>query len=162
MILEQNVPPAVRTWAKCQVKVHACEKLTRFLSSGQYFSMGTRGIYTGFVKQYGSSAGKKKFLEEYCQPEVRRLQRCCARYRALAERIRRKTETVPEAWLLSKEEALSLIGTTLRYQTHGKAHYITLNGSSDDGERIFCTNSLWPEGLDSLTLLSLGFGKDLK
>ena len=166
MIIEQNVPTPVRTWAYCQDMIRHYEKLIRFLEAGKYFSMGSHGIYVGFMKRFGS-AGKKKFLEDYCKPEAKRLERRCARYRALADRIRQNSEIPPENWLMSKDDALNLIGHTLRYKNrgmfrrNGKLDYITLQSCSSDGERLFCSNSLWPEGLDPLILLSLGFGKSL-
>ena len=166
MIIEQNVPTPVRTWAYCQDMTRHYEKLISVLEAGSYFSMGTRGIYVCFMRRYGS-AGKRKYLEEYCKPESERLERRCARYRALADIIRLNSGIPPENWLLSKEDALNLIGKTLRYKprgkyrANGKIHYITLQSCSGDGERIFCSNSLWPDGLDPLTLLSLGFGKAL-
>ena len=165
MIIEQNVPTPVRTWAYCQDMTRHYEKLISVLEAGNYFSMGTRGIYVCFMRRYGST-GKKKYLEEYCKPESERLKRRCARYRVLADRIQQKSEIPLENWLLSKEEALNLIGNTLRYKPRGKflnngmLNYITLQSCSGDGERIFCSNSLWPDGLDSLILLSIGFGKN--
>ena len=166
MIIEQNVPTPVRTWAYCQDMTRHYEKLISILEAGSYFDMGTRGIYVDAIKRYGS-AGKKKYLENYCKPESERLRRRCTRYRALADRIQQESEIPLENWLLSKEEALNLIGETLRYKNRGRFrrngefHYITLQSCSGDGERIFCSNSLWPNGLDSLLLLSLGFGKAL-
>ena len=166
MIIEQNVPTPVRIWAYCQDSIRSYENLIPFLMAGKYFSIGTRGIYVSFMKRYGS-AGKKKYLEEYCKPRIKRLKRRCARYRALADRIQQNSGIPLENWLLSKADALTLIGKTLRYnprgkyRANGKIHYITIQSCSGDGERIYCSNSLWPEGLDPLILLSLGFGKTL-
>ena len=166
MIIEQNVPTPVRIWACCQDTIRHYEKLILILESGKYFSLGTRGIYVGFMKRYGST-GKEKFLEEYCKTEMKRLERRCVKYRALADRIQQKSEIPPENWLLPKEDALNLIGKTLRYKNrglfrrNGEFYYMTLQSCSSDGERLFCSNSLWPNGLDSLELLSLGFGKSL-
>ncbi len=105
--------------------------------------------------------GRKSILEEFCIPEATRLKRRCARYRALADRIRRNSAMPPECWLLSKDEALSLIGSTLHYGRHGKYCYDTLQSCSEDGAQIYSSRNACPHGLTPLSFLSLGFGKAL-
>ena len=158
MIIEQNVPTSIRNWAYCLVETLRYEAVINRLRAGNYFSLGTYGIYKCLVGRYGH-AGKKKFVDEYCKPEIARLERRCARYRALADRIRQNSKMSPEHWLLSKDETLSLIGSTLHCGRHGKFRYETLQGCSEDGEQIYSSRHTWPCGLTALSLLSLGFGK---
>ena len=104
MPIEQNVPATIRNWAYCLVEIQRCEAVIRRLQSGSWFSLGTYGICKCFVERHGR-AGKKKYLEEFCIPEAARLKRRCARYRALADRIRRNSAMPPERRLQSKDEA---------------------------------------------------------
>ena len=71
--------------------------------------------------------------------------------------------------MLSKTEALDLIGSTLHYRVRGRDVYDTLLRCSEDGEQIFSSRFNGTEGkflkaesesLDALSLLSLGFGND--
>ena len=167
MIIEQNVPAPVRTWAYCQVKVRSNERSIRLLEAGEPVD----------YRSYASIKvmGRARYREEYCKPRIARLKRRCAKYRALADRIRQEASNPPENWLLSKHEALNMIGSTLHYKVHGKDVYDTLLRCSEDGEQIFssiynssggtvvsATSAVNIGGtwLDSLTLLSLGFGKN--
>lgn len=161
MIIEQNVPIPVRTWAYCQVKIHRNEFLIRLLKKGDPIDFSS----------YASikAMGRARYVEECCKPKLASLKRSCAQYRSLAERIRQKAVNPPENWLLSKHEALNLIGSTLHYKVRGKDVYDTLLRCSEDGEQIFSSKFNGTEGkflnieaewLDSLTLLSLGFGKN--
>ena len=104
MPIEQNIPATIRNWAYCLVENQRYEAVVRPLDSGCRFSIGTHGICKSFVGRHGC-AGKKKFLEEFCIPEAARLKRRCARYRALADRIRRNSAMPPERRLQSKDEA---------------------------------------------------------
>jgi len=166
MILEQNVPAPIRTWAACQVKLRSHARTIRILEAGEPVD------YRTFARI--RAQGRARYRETYCLPEIARLKRRCARYRVLADRIRRESAIPPETCLLSKEEALNLIGSTLHYSVRGKAVYDTLLRCSEDGERIFSSIYNSPGGtavsatsvtriggkwLDALSLLSLGFGK---
>lgn len=91
-----------------------------------------------------------------------------AEYHALADKISRESEIHPENWLLSKDEVLNLIGSTLHYRIHGKEVYDTILRCSEDGEQLFSSKFNGAEGkflkveadwLDAMSLLSLGFGK---
>lgn len=160
MMIEQNAPAAIRNWAYCQVEIRRYEKLIRLLDEGGYFSLSTYGTYWRFVRQYGNE-GKQRYLEEYCKPRSARLKRRCGRYRALAKIIQSQSATPPENWLLSKEEALAMLGSTLHYRRHGVVRYETIRECSDDGNRLFSAKHDAPDGLTPLSLLSLGFGKRL-
>ena len=160
MIIEQNVPTPVRTWAYCQVKIRRNEFLIRLMKKGNPIDYDTFASIKvmGFVR----------YREECCKPRIASLKRNCAQYRALANRIRQKASNPPENWLLSKHEALNLIGCTLHYKVRGKDVYDTLLRCSEDGEQIFSSKFNGVEGkflnveaewLDTLSLLSLGFGK---
>ena len=160
MILEQNVPPTIRTWAACQVKLRSHAHTIRILEAGEPVDFRTFGLIR--------TLGRARYRETYCAPEIARLKRRCARYRVLADRIRRASAVPPEKSLLTKEEALSLIGSTLRCNVRGKAVYDTLLRCSEDGSRIYSARFNGTEGkflaaeaqwLDPLSLLSLGFGK---
>ena len=121
--------------------------------------------------------GRARYREECCKPKIAELKRRSAECRELADKLCQEVEIPPETWLLSKHEALNLIGSTLHYRIHGKDVYDTLLRCSEDGEQIFSAIYNSPGGtvvsatsavkirgkwLDSLTLLSLGFGKDKK
>jgi len=153
MIIEQNVPAPVRTWAYCQVKIRSNERTIRLLEEGKPID------YASFVLI--KMRGRARYREECCKPMIARLKRRNARYRDLAERSRQKNSNPPENWLLSKNEALNLIGSTLHYRIHGKDVYDTLLRCSEDGERIFSSKFNSSNGLDPLSLLSLGFGEAL-
>ena len=162
MIIEQNVPTPVRTWAECQVRILRNERTIHLLEDGNPID-------------YGSFAsikvmGRAKYREEFCKPEIARLEHRNAKYRALADRIKRESGVTPENWLLSKDEALNLIGSTLHYRIHGREVYDTILRCSEDGEQLFSSKFNGTKGkflkveadwLDTLSLLSLGFGKAL-
>lgn len=161
MIIEQNVPTLVRTWAECQVEIRNNERTIRVLEEGKPIDFGS----------YASIKviGRARYREGFCKPKIARLKRHCAKYRALADRIRQEVSNPPENWLLSKCEALNLIGSTLHYRIQGNDVYDTLLRCSEDGEQIFSSRFNGAEGkflqaeadwLDALSLLSLGFGKD--
>ena len=152
MIIEQNVPAYVRTWACCQVKIRSNERTIRLLEDGRIID------YASFVSI--KILGRAKYREE-CKPKIAALKRRNAKYRDLAERSCQKNSNPPENWLLSKREVLNMIGSTLRYRIHGKEVYDTLLRCSEDGERIFSSKYNSSSGLDALSLLSLGFGKAL-
>ncbi len=114
--------------------------------------------------------GRARYREEFCKPEIARLEHHNDEYRAIADRIRRESAITPENWLLSKDEALNLIGSTLHYRIHGKEVYDTILRCSEDGEQLFSSKFNGTEGkflkveadwLDAMSLLSLGFGKAL-
>ena len=160
MIIEQNVPTPVRTWAECQVEIRNNERTIRLLEDGNPID------FDSFASI--KVMGRARYVEECCKPKVARLKRRCAKYRALADRIRQEASNPPENWLLSKHEALNLIGSTLHYKVRGKNVYDTLLRCSEDGEQIFSSKFNGTEGkflqveadwLDVLSLLSLGFGK---
>ena len=162
MIIEQNVPTPVRTWAYCQVKIRSNERTIRLLRAGEPIDYNSYAS----IKVIGFA----RYREECCKPKIAALKRSCAQYRALAERSRQKASNPPENWLLSKHEALNLIGSTLHYKVRGKDVYDTLLRCSEDGEQIFSSRFNGAEGkflkvesewLDALSLLSLGFGKAL-
>ena len=162
MIIEQNVPTPVRTWAYCQVKLRRNKFLICLLKDRDPIDYETFAS----IKVMGFA----RYGEECCKPRIARLMRSCAQYRTLAERIRQKVAYSPESWLLSKHEALNLIGSTLHYKVRGKDVYDTLLRCSEDGEQIFSSKFNGTEGkflkvesewLDALSLLSLGFGKAL-
>jgi len=159
MILEQNVPAPVRTWAACQVSIRRHERAVRLLEAGEPVDFRTFALIRAL--------GRARYREEWCKPEIARLKRRCARYRVLADRIRRKCAVPPETCLFSANEALNLIGSTLHYSIRGKTVYDTILRCSEDGERIFSSRFNGAEGkflnaeaewLDALSLLSLGFG----
>ena len=161
MILEQNVPAPIRTWAACQVKIRRCERAIRLLEAGEPVDFRTFATM--------KALGRARYREEWCKPEIARLKRRCARYRVLAGRLRRTAGITPETRLLSKTEALDLIGSTLHYRVRGRDVYDTLLRCSEDGEQIFSSRFNGTEGkflkaesesLDALSLLSLGFGND--
>ena len=160
MILEQNVPAPIRTWASCQVKIRRGERAIRILETGEPVD------FRGFAAM--KALGRARYRAECCTPEIARQKRRCARYRVLADRIRRKSAIPPERCLFSRDEALNLIGSTLHYRIRGRDVYDTLLRCSEDGERIFSSRFNGAEGkflaaeaqwLDPLSLLSLGFGK---
>ena len=162
MIIEQNVPTPVRTWAYCQVKIRRNEFLIRLMKKGNPIDYDTFASIKvmGFVR----------YREECCKPKIAALKQRNARCRELADKISRESVITPENWLLSKHEALNLIGATLHYTVRGKDVYDTLLRCSEDGEQIFSSKFNGAEGkfltveadwLDALSLLSLGFGKAL-
>ena len=159
MILEQNVPAPVRTWAACQVSIRHHERAIRLLEAGEPVDFRTFALIRAL--------GRARYREEWCKPEIARLKRRCARYRVLSGRICRTAGITPENRLLSKSEALNLIGSTLYYTVRGRDVYDTLLRCSEDGERIISSRFKGAEGkflnaeaewLDALSLLSLGFG----
>ena len=162
MIIEQNVPTPVRTWAECQVRILRNERAIHLLEDGKPID------YSSFASL--KVMGREKYREEFCKPEIARLEHRNAEYRALADRIRRESGITPENRLLSKDEALNLIGSTLHYRIRGKEVYDTILRCSEDGEQLFSSKFNGTEGkflkveadwLDALSLLSLGFGKAL-
>ena len=159
MILEQNVPTPIRTWAACQVKLRSHARAIRILEAGEPVDFRTFAAIKAF--------GRARYREEFCRPEIARLKRRCVRYRVLADRIRRESPVPPETRLLSPAGALNLIGSTLHYRIRGKDVYDTLQRCSEDGARIYSSRFNGAEGkflnaesqwLDALSLLSLGFG----
>ena len=158
MIIEQNVPTSIRNWAYCLVETRRYEAVISRLRTGNHFSLGTYGIYKCLVGRHGR-AGKKKFMDEYCKPEIARLKHRCAWYCAIAERIRLKSETAPENWLLSKDEMLSMVGSVLHFSRNGKDVYDAIQGCSEDGNCLYTNSS---RVLDPMSLLSLGFGKNVQ
>ena len=163
MIIEQNVHTLVRTWAECQVEIRNNERTIRILEDGKPIDLNSYAL----IKVMGQA----KYREECCKPKIAALKQRNSKYRELADKISRESEIPPENWLLSKREALNLIGATLHYTVCGKDVYDTLLRCSEDGEQIFSSKFNGVEGkflaveskwLDSLTLLSLGFGKTEK
>ena len=163
MIIEQNVPTPVRTWAECQVEIRNNERTIRLLEDGEPIDFNS---YASIKVM-----GRAKYREECCKPKIADLKRRCAECRGLADKLCQEAENPPENWLLSKREALNLVGSTLHYKVHGKDVYDTLLRCSEDGEQIFSSRFNGAEGkflkaeanwLDALSLLSLGFGKDEK
>lgn len=160
MIIEQNVPTPVRTWAEYQVEIRNNERTIRILEDGKPIDFDS----------YASIKviGRAKYWEEYCKPKIAALKQRNAKCRELADKISRESRIPPENWLLSKHEALNLIGNTLHHTVRGKDVYDTLLRCSEDGEQIFSSKHNGAEGkfltaeadwLDALSLLSLGFGK---
>ena len=162
MIIEQNVPTPVRTWAECQVEIRNNERTIRILEDGNPIDFSTYAS----IKVMGWA----KYREECCKPKIAELKQRNAKWRELADKISRESEPHPENWLLSKREALNLIGATLHYRIQGKDVYDTLLRCSEDGKQIFSSKFNGAEGkfltveskwLDTMSLLSLGFGKAL-
>ena len=160
MIIEQNVPAPVRTWAYCQRKIRSNERTIRLLEEGKPID------YASFVSI--KMRGRARYREECCKPKIAALKQRNARCRELADKISRESEISPENWLLSKHEALNLIGNTLHYTVRGKEVYDTLLRCAENGEQIFSSKFNGVEGkfltieadwLDTLSLLCLGFGK---
>ena len=162
MIIEQNVPTSIRNWAECQVEIRNNERTIRLLEEGKPIDFNS----------YASIKviGRARYQEECCKPKIAALKQRNAKCRELADKISRESKISPENWLLSKHEALNLIGATLHYTVHGKDVYDTLLRCSEDGEQIFSSKFNGAEGkfltveadwLDALSLLSLGFGKAL-
>ena len=161
MIIEQNVPTPVRTWAECQVEIRNNERTIRLLEDGKPID------YSSYASI--KVMGRARYREECCKPKIAELKQRNARRRELADKICRESEISPENWLLSKREALNLIGSTLHYTVRAKDVYDTLLRCSEDGEQIFSSRFNGAEGkflkaesesLDALSLLSLGFGND--
>ena len=162
MIIEQNVPTPVRTWAECQVEIRNSERIIRILEDGKPIDFNSYATI--------KVIGRVRYREECCKPKIAELKRRCADCRELADKISRESKISPENWLLSKREALNLIGSTLHYTVRAKDVYDTLLRCSEDGEQIFSSKFNGVEGkfltieadwLDALSLLSLGFGKAL-
>jgi hypothetical protein len=162
MIIEQNVPAPVRTWAECQVEIRNNERTIRLLEDGKPID------YSSYASI--KVMGRAWYREECCKPKIAALKQRNAKCRELADKISRESEISPEKWLMSKHEALNLIGNTLHYTIRGKDVYDTLLRCSEDGEQIFSSKFNGVEGkfltveadwLDALSLLSLGFGKAL-
>ena len=162
MIIEQNVPTPVRTWAECQVEIRNNERTIRLLEDGNPIDFSS---YASIKVM-----GRAMYREECCMPKIAELKRRCDECRELADKLRQEAGNPPENWLLSKHEALNLIGSTLHYRIQGKDVYDTLLRCSEDGEQIFSSKFNGAEGkfltveadwLDALSLLSLGFGKAL-
>jgi len=162
MIIEQNVPTPVRAWAECQVEIRNNERTIRLLEDGKPIDFDS---YASIKVM-----GRARYREEYCKPQIAALKLRNARCRELADKISRESEISPENLLLSKHEALNLIGNTLHYEIKGKEVYDTLLRCSEDGEQIVSSKFNGTEGkflateadwLDALSLLSLGFGKAL-
>ena len=162
MIIEQNVPTPVRTWAECQVEIRNNERTIRLLEDGKPIDFNS---YASIKVM-----GRARYREECCAPKIAELKRRCVECRELADKLRQEAGNPPENWLLSKHEALNLIGSTLHYKIRGKDVYDTLLCCSEDGERIISSKFNGAEGkfltveadwLDALSLLSLGFGKAL-
>ena len=160
MIIEQNVPTLVRTWAECQVEIRNNERIIRYLEDGKPID------YSSFASI--KVMGREKYREEFCKPEIARLEHYNAKCRALADSIHRESGITPENWLLSKDEALNLIGSTLHYRIHGKEVYDTILRCSEDGKQLFSSKFNGAEGkflkveadwLDAMSLQSLCFGK---
>ena len=160
MIIEQNVPTTVRTWAECQVEIRNNERTIRILEDGKPIDYGS----------YASIKviGRARYREKCCKPKIAELKQRNAKCRELADKISRESRISPEHWLLSKHEALNLIGNTLHYTVRGKDVYDTLLRCSEDGEQVFSSKFNGAEGkflkveadwLDAMSLLSLGFGK---
>ena len=162
MIIEQNVPTPVRTWAECQVEIRNNEHTIRLLEEGQPIDFGSFASI--------KVMGRDRYREECCKPKIAALKQRNSKCLELADKISRESEISPENWLLSKHEALNLIGNTLHYKIKGKEVYDTLLRCSEDGEQIVSSKFNGTEGkflaaeadwLDALSLLSLGFGKVL-
>lgn len=112
MIIEQNVPTPVRAWAECQVEIRNNEHTIRILEDGKPIDFNS----------YASikAIGRARYREECCKPKIAALKQRNAKCRELADKISRESEISPENWLLSKHEALNLIGNTLHYSVRGK------------------------------------------
>ena len=162
MIIEQNVPTPVRTWAECQVEIRNNERTIRILEDGKPIDFNSYATI--------KVIGRARYREEFCKPKIAALKQRNATCRELADKICRESEVAPGNWVLSKHEALNLIGSTLHYTVRGKDVYDTLLRCSEDGEQIFSSKFNGADGkfltaeadwLDALSLLSLGFGKAL-
>ena len=160
MIIEQNVPTHVRIWAECLVEIRNNERTIRLLEDGKPID------FNSFASI--KVMGRVKYREEYCKPKIAELKRRCAECRKLADKLYPKAGNPPEKRLLSKREALNLVGATLHYKVHGKDVYDTLLWCSEDGEQIFSSRFNGAEGkflqaeadgIVALSLLCLGFGK---
>jgi len=161
MIIEQNVPTPVRAWAECQVEIRNNERTIRLLEDGNPIDFSS---YASIKVM-----GRAMYREECCKQKIAELRRRCTECRELADKLRQEAGNSPESWLLSKHEALSLIGSTLHYRIRGKEVYDTILRCSEDGEQLFSSRFNGAEGkflrteaecLDALSLLSLGFGKN--
>ena len=102
-------------------------------------------------------SGKAWFLEHIAKPEIRRLERRCRRYRALAQAI--EARFFPREYLAAPRELVEMIGSTLHYTRHGREVFETLQYCSQDGKKLF--SHIHREGIDAVKLLSLGFGRTL-
>jgi len=152
MILEPNVPNPVRKWAVCRVGIRKSEYLIERLSAGSPTS----------YRQVGAlkTLGRAKFIAQVAEPELRRLERRCRRYRVIAQAL--ETLCAPQKYLLDKRGMLEMIGNTLHFSLHHNELYMTLQYCSPDGERLFGSASDecgFAKGIDALALLSLGFGR---
>ncbi|MBQ6598141.1 MAG: hypothetical protein IJH79_11370, partial [Lentisphaeria bacterium] len=105
MILEVNVPKTIRNWAVCQVNLRNAEQRIETLAAGHPLCPGHYGVIKG--------SGKAWFLEHIAKPEIRRLERRCRRYRALAQAI--EACFTPREYLATCRELVEMIGSTLHY-----------------------------------------------
>ena len=153
MILEVNVPKTIRNWAICQVYLRDTEDVIETLAGGHPLCPGHYGVIKG--------SGKAWFLEHIAKPQIRRLERRCRRYRALAQAIEERFS--PREYLAARREMLEMIGSTLHYTRHGREVFETLQGCTEDGEKLFSRIHLEDsdDEIDALMLLSLGFGRTL-
>ena len=148
MILEVNVPKTIRNWAVCQVNLRSAELRIDRLAGGHPLCPGHYGVIKG--------SGKAWFLEHIAKPEIRRLERRCRRYRALAEAIEERFS--PREYLPARRQMVEMTCKTLHYTRNGREIFDTLQYCSEDGEKLF---SRIHGEIDALELLSLGFGRTL-
>ena len=153
MILEVNVPKTIRNWAVCQVNLRNAEQRMAQLAKGQ----------TGDPNHYWliKSRGRAWFIEHVITHRIRRLERRCRRYRALAQAIEARFS--PRDYLPARRELVEMIGNTLHYTLRGREVFETLQYCSRDGEKLFSDIHRKAEenGIDAVTLLSLGFGRSI-
>lgn len=95
------------------------------------------------------------------EPEIRRLKRTCSRYRVLAQTI--EARFTLQAYLPNRRELVEMIGNTLHYTRRGREVFETLQYCTEDGEKLFSDIHRKSEenGIDAVTLLSLGFGRSI-
>jgi len=156
MIVCPNIPKSVQHLACIQLEIDKCEKRIHLLYSGDFVSYKLFCIRKTLVGRQGR-VGKKKFLMEYVRPEITRLKQRSLKCRVVSTRLCKKLGMPLEHWLLSKNEMLSMIGSTLFFHVSCNNVYDTIQGCSEDGEKLYTSSG---RILDSLSLLSLGFGKE--
>ncbi len=147
MILEVNVPKTIRNWAVCQVYLRDAEDRMETLAAGHPLGPGHYGTI--------QCCGRAWFIEHVAKPAIRRMERRCRRYRALAQTIEARFS--PRDYLPARRELVEMIGNTLHYTRHGREVFETLQYCSKDGKKLF--SHIHPEGIDAVEMLSLGFGR---
>ncbi|MBE6365637.1 MAG: hypothetical protein E7053_07800 [Lentisphaerae bacterium] len=157
MVITPNLPQNVVNWLICRNRVRCAITRLEELNKG-YPSSYAEALRLKFEK-------RKAFTPEETLPARKWQLRRLRHFNYLKDRLSLTLNCDPDAYLLSQDEMISLIGKTLKFKSREYPvlkktwHFETVSGISSDGKNVYSGSEWDCLEYSASDLLELGFGK---